>query len=51
MKILLKEKYQGIAHEMLNALTELKIREENGVLRIGDICKGAGLSDKKRWKY
>ncbi len=47
MKILLKEKYQGIAHEMLNALTELKIREENGVLRIGDICKGAGLSDKR----
>ncbi len=47
MKIVLEEKYKEIARQMFDAITELKVREVDGMLRIGDICKGAGLSDKR----
>lgn len=47
MKAIPETEYRETADKMMRSLTDLKIREDNGVLRIGDICSGAGLSDTR----
>lgn len=44
MKVILPEKYLPIGMEMLNSLTDIRVQEIEGVLKIGGICRGAGLS-------
>jgi len=42
-KVLLKEKYQSIGEEILKQLAELKLVEEDGMIRLSGICSVAGL--------
>ncbi len=39
--------YKGQGEKILDSLIQLKIKEIDGVLKLGDICRGAGLSDDR----
>ena len=41
------EIYKEQGERILNSLIQLKIEEIDGILKLGDICRGAGLSDDR----
>lgn len=48
MKVLLTEKYEGIALQIVNTLVDTRIEEVDGRLKLGGICEVAGLGGKDK---
>ena len=47
LKILLEEEYRSRAMKIFDSLTDRALVEKDKVLKIGGICRGAGLSDDR----
>lgn len=47
MKVILADKYEEKAKNILNSIIDYKIENVDGCLKLGGICRGAGLSEER----